>query len=196
MDTNSLIYEIESALGHDRLTYLKKNEDKYQQFWLGVLEAFGRMDKDRDFIGFLISNGYGAIRNMNRSEYSKSKMKRCLTCGKLYGYRTRICPKCYEETETQVRTVSTYNREGEVIDYEDTRNVHDINFSIDIESFLLTLEGNQKYIARRWFKDRVDMLFVNHVKQLAFELEISEPRVTQIKNIIRKKFKSWYFGIN
>lgn len=196
MNTEYLVREIEVALGPDRLFYLKKNEDAYQQFWLGVLEAFGRMDKDRDFIGFLVSNGYGAVRNMNRSEYSKSKMRYCPSCGKRLGYRTKICPFCNSETETKTRNISIVNRDGEFIEYEDDRPSRDIDLSLDIDTFLLTLEGNQQYIARRWMKDRADLLFANHVKQLAFELEISAPRVVQIKNIIRKKFKSWYYGIN
>jgi len=88
------------------------------------------------------------------------------------------------------------NQEGQFIEYEDRKPTRDINLAIDIESFLTTLEDKEYYVAKRWMMDRADLLFANHVKQIAFEMEISAPRVTQIKNVIRKKFKSWYFDIN
>lgn len=195
LDTIFVIQEIEKALGPQRIKMLKRDEDSYQQFWLGVLEALNRVNLNKDFVGFLIMNGYGAVRNMKRTEYSKRRMRTC-TCGKILGYRTKICPCCGIETESQVRLSAIVNAEGENIEYEDLRPSRDIDFSVDTKMFVDTLSGQQKYIARRWMLDRADLLFANHVKQIAFELDISAPRVVQIKNIIKKKFKSWYFDIN
>jgi len=196
VDITALLSNIEHELGTERLTRLKKNEDSYQQFWLGVLEALHRIDTNKPFVGFLISNGYGAIRNMRRSESSKTRLRGCPTCGTEYGFRTKVCPLCGSETDSLFRLSSMVNQEGQFIEYEDRKPTRDINLAIDIESFLTTLEDKEYYVAKRWMMDRADLLFANHVKQIAFEMEISAPRVTQIKNVIRKKFKSWYFDIN
>jgi len=187
-----LILTIEEALGPDRLTKLRNNEDAYQQFWLGVLEAMSRADLSKETVGYLISSGYGSIRNMRRAENSKGKMRTCSICGVEYGYRTKVCRYCGAETDSSCRVSSTTGSDGGEIDFED-RTRSELDFTIDISIFLETLTGNERYIAKRWLVDRADLLFANHTKQIAFELDLSSPRVAQIKTVVRQKFKDWYW---
>lgn len=189
-----LIPTIEEALGPERLSRLKRDEDAYQQFWLGVLEAYRRVDLSRESIGFLISNGYGAVRNMRRAENSKNRLRICHQCGRVYGNRTVECPDCLVPTDGYVRIVSITASTGEDLDFEDGRPAAPLSLSIDIELFLKRLSGKRLYVARRWLVDRVDLLFNNHLSQLAFELGISKPRVAQIKGEVRDSFRRWYFG--
>lgn len=189
-----LISTIEAALGQDRLARLKRDEDAYQQFWLGVLEAYHRIDLNRESVGFLVSNGYGAIRNMRRAENSRGRVRSCPRCGRVYGNRTMECPRCMHPTDGSVRTSSTAAATGEEMDFEDGRQSSYLELSIDIETFLGGLEGKRLYLARRWLVDRADMMYKNHLSQLAFEMGISKPRAAQIKVEVRDAFRRWYWG--
>ena len=174
-----LVVMIENGLGEERLRKLKKNEDDYQNFWLGVLEH--RKDSDgRDPIPYLICCGYGAIRNARLSENTKRKMK--VKDGKMKSYRS--------DGETVVRLVSATKENGEQWDFESKDR--DKNFELDIERFLSTLHGNERYVARRWLLDRADLMYDNHCKQIALEMNCSAPYVARVKKSIRNKWKNWY----
>lgn len=188
-----LIPTIEGALGPERLRRLKRDDDAYQQFWLGVLEALSRVDLSRDSVSFLISNGYGSIRNMRRGENSRNRIRHCPSCGREYGNRTVECPLCRVPTEGAVRVVPTSNSEGCEIDFEDRRGA-DPDVGVDIGLFLKTLSGRELYVGRRWLQDRADLLYKNHLEQIAFELGISKPRAAQIKMKVKVAFRRWYFG--
>jgi len=189
-----LIPTIEGALGPDRVARLKKDEDAYQQFWIGVLEALGRADLNRETVGFLISNGYGAVRNMRKAGNSRSRMKACPSCGRICGNRTVTCPGCGAETVGSARVVSTSLPEGGEADFPSPqyRGAHDL--SIDVWLFLRTLSGRDLYVARRVMVDRADLLFKNHLAQIGFELGVSKQRVSQIKVRVREAFRRWYYG--
>ena len=51
----NIVAQIEQYLGADRLAKLKKNDDNYQIFWVGVLEHRHSVDPNRDPIPYLIS---------------------------------------------------------------------------------------------------------------------------------------------
>jgi|GEM_PF-4044890 len=184
MENIDLVKVIEDGLGKDRLRKLQKNSDNYQQFWIGVLKATKRVDWSKDFIGFLISNGYGEIRNAYRAEYTKTKYRVCLKCHKIYNYRTLACPCCGEELITEQK-IFPY------IDDIDSPVIENIDEKIDFERFVNTLQGQEAYIGKRWIIDRVDLYYNNHLKQLSKEMKLSIPRICQIKRKIRDKFKIW-----
>lgn len=182
-----LVPVIEEALGPDRLSRLKSNPDEYQNFWVGVLEAFTRVDWDRDVVAYLISSGYGAVRNGRRSEWSEQRMRWCPKCGKVWSYRTTVCPRCGCETESGVR-------HSEYVDLVEARQEEQDVAPEDVAAFLLTLSGAEAYVARRWMRDRADLTCQNHLKQIAWELGVSAPRVAQIKSKVRQKFAAWING--
>lgn len=181
-----LIPTIEQGLGDRRLSSLRRDPDAYQQFWLGVLEALARVDWSRETVGFLISSGYGAVDNMRRAERSKSRVKVCPECGRTYGYRTLTC-RCGAELESR----------GRVAAYEDVHpsaRAEDLDLHIDIKTYVELLSGREAYVARRWLLDRADLLYANHLKQIAWELGVSVARVAQIKGAVRLGLVRWLNG--
>lgn len=178
-----LISIIEDALGEGRLSALHRDEDAYQDFWVGVLEGLKRVDWDRDAIAFLISAGYGAIRNAKRARWTRDRYRYCPVCGKIVSYRQVKCLRCGAETESGVRNSEYLTSEAKEEPNKD--------LLMDIQRFVATLTGPTAYVARRWMIDRLDLLSVNHTKQIAAELGISAPRVAQIKKVIKAEFISY-----
>jgi len=179
-----LIIVIEAALGPSRLSALKRNEDSYQDFWLGVLEAYERVDWERDPIAFLISSGYGTIRNARRSGWTADRFRHCPSCGRILGYRSVVCPKCGCETESD-------HRHQVMLAEPASKPEHDLDLAMTIEQFVATLTGNKKHVAKRWMIDRADLLYQNYSKQLAFELGVSAPRVAQIVSKLKQEFQAF-----
>lgn len=179
-----IIAIIEQGLGPARLNILKKNEDSFQDFWEGVLKAIPRVDWNKDPVPYLISSGYGQINNVKRSSWSAEKFRFCPNCGQVYGYRTKICVVCGNELESS-------NRHSEYEDYHEGTKGPDQELAMDIELFVDTLIGNEKYTAKRWMIDRADLRYQNYSKQIAFELNISAPRVSQIIGKIKQKFQGY-----
>jgi len=177
-----LIPVIEAALGPSRLAALKRNEDQYQDFWLGVLEAYNRVDWDRDAIAYLITSGYGAVRNAKRSGWTADRFRHCPACGKVQGYRAVRCSRCGAETQSEVRHHT-------ILMEPESGSGPDRDLRMTIEQFVETLSGNRRYIAKRWMLDRADLLYQNYSKQLAFELGISAPRVAQIVSRLKRDFQ-------
>lgn len=177
---------IEAGLGRERLVRLRRDPDAYQEFWLGVLEAMSRVDRSRDATAFLISNGYGAVRNMRRAERTKSRLKLCPECKGSFAYRRTECPWCGAELQPEART-------SEYVDVEPARDGPDLDFLADVESFVRSLSGNDAYVARRWMIDRADLLYANHLRQIAAELGVSAPYVAKIKGRVRRAFLSFYY---
>lgn len=191
-----LIPTIEEALGPERLERLKKDEDAMQQFWLGVLEATARADLSRDVIGFYISNGYGAIRNMRKSEDSMMRRRVCPGCGAIYGNRTKICRRCGAELWSVPVVFPLTMPDGTDRELEAPRPwAGPVDLQVDIESFVCTLGGRQAYVARRWLLDRADLFYDNHLAQIALEMGVSKPRVAQLKKRVREAFRVWYLGL-
>ena len=178
-----LIPLIEEALGSDRLARLRRDEDAHQDFWVGVLEGLERVDWDRDAVAFLITAGYGAVRNAKRSKWTRDRYRICPSCGRVVGYRHVQCSHCGAETESGIRH-SEYET-------SEARPEPDRDLVIDIQRFVATLSGPTAYVARRWMIDRLDLLSVNHTKQIAAELGVSAPRVAQIKKVIKSEFMSY-----
>lgn len=189
-----LIPTIKEGLGPDRLHMLEANEDEHQEFWLGVLNALSRVDWSKDVVGFLISNGYGAIRNMRRAENSRSGLRFCRGCGRTFGNRTMECPACRRETERQVRISSVSAPGRSDLEFEDGRHWGNSDLRMDVEAFASSLYGQEAYLAKRWLVERADLTCQNHLSQLAWEMGISKARVSQIKASVRDKFKRWYYG--
>ena len=183
MNQNELIDKITEGLG-DRISTLRHNEDDYQTFWVGVLEAIPRLNPKKPMIQFLISNGYGAIKNSHRSTMSVDLVRYCEKCGTYHGFRTKNCPACKSEMRL-IRRLSSYE------DYHMKEDIDPLN-KIMLEQFIDTLDGNHKYVAKRWLLDRADLLYANHSKQIAFELGISAPAVARHKKVIRQEFLRWY----
>lgn len=178
-----LVGEIINELG-ERIKYLRSNEDLYQIFWVGVLESIPKADKNRNMIPYLIKCGFGAVRNYKRSVMSIELATYCDHCGKYFGFRTRTCSECGCETNL-IRRFSEYE------DYH-TKPNDDVLNKIMIEQFVETLEGKQKYVAKRWLIDRADLMYNNYSKQLASELGVSAPSISAKVKKIKRKFKSWY----
>lgn len=174
-----LVISIEQALGEERLRKLKKNDDIYQTFWLGVLEHRKDCDK-RDPIPYLICCGYGAVRNARLSENTRRKMR--IKNGKVSSYRS--------EGEVAMRLLSTTKDDG--CEWEFESYDRDKDLDIDIIRFIDSLHGNEKYVAKRWLLDRADLMSDNHCKQIAMELNCSAPYVARVKKSIRNKWKAWY----
>ena len=188
-----LIPAIEGALGAERLGRLRRDEDAYQQFWLGVLEALPRVDWSREALGYLISSGYGAVRNMRRAEDSRSRMRVCPGCGAHLGNRTRECPRCGRETDGAVRVSYLARPDGSDLEVVDERHWPSPDLRVDVEAFMETLSGREAYVARRWLVERADLTCQNHVRQIAFEMGVSQARVSQLKAKVRDQFRGWYF---
>lgn len=186
-----IVKEIEQGLGRERLQKLKHNEDNYQIFWLGVLEHRKKVDWSRDPIPYLISCGYGAIRNERLKENSRMKVKFCDSCGKVFPYRYGCCPVCYGKGRTIQRVLPITRDDGTEQEFEDK---HDFTTTeicrVDILAFIRSLSSRkEKYIAHRWLIDRVDLLYDNHCKQLAIELGCSAPYIAKVKQNLRIKYK-------
>lgn len=179
-----LIPAIEEALGPQRLAALRRNEDDYQEFWVGVLEALKRVDWSRDVMAYLISSGYGAVRNANRREWTDKRLRWCPSCGGTFGYRQVECPRCGAMTESEVRhsdlTVEPAARQGA-----------DRDFEMSLESFVATLTGNARHVAKRWLLDRADLWYQNYQKQIAFELGLSAPRVAQVVSKLKRDLQAY-----
>ena len=184
-----IVAQIEQGLGTDRLAKLKKNEDNYQIFWVGVLEHRHSVDPSRDPIPYLISCGYGAVANARLSENTRTKVRVCDKCGKVYSYRYSHCPCCAEESRTESRLVSTTLADGTEYEFEFASDEDKIILDADISRFIQKLYGNERYIAKRWLIDRADLKYDNHCKQIALELGCSAPYVARVKKAIRNKWK-------
>ena len=184
-----LIVTIEEGLGPERLAKLKRDSDAFQQFWLGVLEAVSRIDPDKDMVAYLISSGYGAVRNMRRSDRTWSSMKTCPECGRVFGYRRKACPECGVELRVEAR-------HSEYQDWHQAPLGSDADLLMEVEMFVETLSGLDAYVARRWMVERADLLFKNHLTQIASELGVSSPRVAFIKKRIKQKFLEWHYGVS
>ena len=179
---------IEGALGVERAARLRRDEDSYQQFWVGVLSALPRANPERELVPYLVSAGYGAVRNMRRGERTRGGFSRCPECGAVFGYRATRCPKCGSETVREIR-------HGEFEDvYSDGRYEEDLDGLIDLEAFVGGLSGITRYVARRWLLERADLLFANHLKQIASEFGVSAPRVAQVKKAIRAAYRAYLNG--
>ena len=183
-----IVQQIEHVLGTDRVRQLKKNDDNYQIFWLGVLEHRKDVDCTRDPIPYLISCGYGAIRNEYLKSNTRDKMRVCPHCGRSYTYRYARCPKCGADSVTERRVFSSTLEDNSEMEFEDGRTT-DVLLSIDIDFFISTLHGNEQYVARRWLKDRADLMYDNHLKQIALEMGCSAPYVARVKKSIRSKWQ-------
>lgn len=183
-----LVSDIEQGLGKERLQKLKQNEDSYQIFWLGVLEHRSNIDPKRDPIPYLISCGYGAIANSRLTSNTRNKMRVCDRCGKIFSYRHSVCPCCQEESRTEQKIFSTTLSDGTDLEFEYEDNQEWILKS-DVERFVQTLHGNERYVAKRWLIDRADLRYDNHCKQIALELGCSSPYVARVKKAIRNKWK-------
>lgn len=184
MYKDKLVSDIVEGLG-DRIFSLRRNEEDYQTFWVGVLEAMSKVDSTRPIIPYLISSGYRAIKNNHRSEMSVDLAGYCEMCGVYYGFRTHVCPECKGKLKL-IRRMSLYE------DYHVSHYNDDPLNRIMLEQFIETLEGNHKYTAKRWMLDHADIMYDNHLKQIGFELGISAPAVAKYKKIIRQKFLRWY----
>lgn len=184
-----IVQEIEQGLGKDRLQKLKRNEDNYQIFWLGVLEHRHSVDKNRDPIPYLISCGYGAIANARLMENTRQKIRVCDKCGREYSYRYSYCPHCHEESRTEPRIFSTSLNDGSEWEFESRNGEDRLILDMDLIRFVNSLHGNEQYIARRWLLDRADLKYDNHCKQIALELGCSAPYVARVKKSIRNKWK-------
>ena len=184
-----LVELIETGLGEKRLHNLKKNEDNYQIFWLGILEHRKDVDGLRDPVPYLISCGYGAIRNEYLKENTRRKIKYCPSCGKVYSYRKSVCPHCLIDNLTDNRISSITLPDGNNMEFP----IEDFNLGIlddilTIQTFINSLYGKERYVAKRWLIDRADLKYTNHLKQIALELGCSAPYVAKVKKSIIKKF--------
>lgn len=184
-----LIEQIEKGLGYQRLNNLKKREDDYQIFWIGVLEHRKDVDVNRDPIPYLISCGYGAIRNEKLKENTKNKLRYCPCCGREFSYRRVECPDCRSETITDQRIYSS-NINGEEMEFEqkDSELLNLVD-QLDLTNFVSKLYGKEHYVAKRWILDRADLKYDNHLKQIGLELGCSAPYVAKLKKEIIKKWK-------
>lgn len=180
-----LVRQIEQALGEARLAKLRSNEDNYQIFWLGVLEHRKNIDQTRDPIPYLLSCGYGAIRNEYLKENTRAKYRWCPVCGRRYSYRQTVC-KCGRETVTDRRIVSPVLEDGSDVEFPCYDEQRDLE--IDIQRFVSLLQGVEKYVATRWLVDRADLHYNNHLKQIASEIGCSAPYVAKVKKNVRNKW--------
>ena len=184
-----IVKQIEQGLGADRLAKLKKNDDNYQIFWVGVLEHRHSIDPSRDPIPYLISCGYGAIANARLMENTRQKIRVCDKCGKIHSYRYNHCPYCAEESRTEPRLISTTLADGSEYEFETRSDEDKIILDLDVARFVQILYGNEQYVAKRWLIDRADLKYDNHCKQIALELGCSAPYVARVKKAIRNKWK-------
>jgi hypothetical protein len=182
-----LVAAVEAGLGPDRLARLRRNPDSYQQFWLGVLEARLRLDGIRESVPFLISNGYGAVRNMRRAESSFQQLRVCPECGRVYGNRKKECPECYVPTVAETR-------HSEYAEWHSPQCSEPDLLRADLEAFVCGQSGSRAYVARRWLLDRADLYYTNHLEQIAGELGLTSARVAQIKASVRGELRLWLNG--
>jgi hypothetical protein len=160
-----------------------RDDDLRQVFWLGVVESFYDLGGGDTQMAFIVQRGRGAVRNEVRANWSRVLRKRCPGCGREYGYRTTICRGC--GVELVILSRYTPYIDSYTDDAEDVERV-------DLDLFVLTLDGRQAYVARRWLIDRADLCYENHLQQIASELGISDPAVARMKRIIRRRFREWY----
>lgn len=184
MIARELIPAIEEALGPGRLAALRRDEDAYQDFWVGVLEALARVDWERDVMAYLITAGYGAIRNARRSEWTAQRLRRCPSCGGVYGYRMVECPACGAETVSEVR-------HSEMAAEPPARRGDDADLRMSLERFVSCKAGNERHVAKRWLLDRADLLYQNYQKQIAYELGVSAPRVAQVVSKLKRELQAF-----
>lgn len=185
INPDKFIKLIIDGLGNKRYNALKQDEDKYQIFWLGVIEATNKIKSNDKQIGYLILKGYGNIKNWVKSNHSRNIIKYCPECGSTYGFRKIGSCKC---GEFDLKISNRFKALTDIYIYRD----EDKTLSIAIEQFIETLIGNIKYVAKRWLIDRVDLLYDNYSKQLASELEVSPPMISKYIRKIKQKFIKWY----
>jgi len=178
----NLVKLIEGALGSRRRNL---TEDQYQVFWVGVMKALKTADPKRDVVPYLILRGFGEVKNYKRSAFSYIHMKFCPVCGKIYTFRARKC-LCGCELEIDNRHVEFLEHP-----YHQPDNVD----RLSIEQFVDTLTGKSRFVARRWLIDRADLMYQNHIQQIAFELGISQAAVAKYKRKIKSSFQRWFHEV-
>jgi len=187
---DDLMSRINRTLG-SRNERLKTNPDNYQNFWLGVLEAIPKATKTANPIPYLISKGYFMIHQKKRSENRHSYVAYCPNCGEFFNFTANECPACKGDLEY-------FNRRDDMGSDVDGGFIpqqldRDITLQLTIEQFVDQLpEGRDKYIAKRWLLDRIDLLVDNYCKELAMEIGIHSTNVAKRITRIKSAFRIWY----
>jgi len=132
----------------------------------------------------LFLQGVNKVRHYIITNDSRRLNRYCDQCNRFYGFRTVRCRECGSEMRITSRML-VYK------DYEHGDYDPDMIIKISMEQFVETLDGKYRYIAKRWLLDRVDLMYDNHLKQLALELGMSAPRIAKLKKSVRERYIEW-----
>jgi hypothetical protein len=202
MTHENLVKMVEQGLGPKRLASLKKDEDSYQNFWIGVLKSLPRSDKYEDKIPYLIRSGYGEISDAYRVDARKEFRKWCPKCRKFHSVSRIYCPKCGEELDVVNRNDSL---DTEYAPQIADRQWNDLDLGMDIRKFVQyvnrlyragEVDGRFHHVTVRWLVNRVDLFEDNHSVTLAQELGCTPQNISRIKKQIRELFSEYYAGVN
>lgn len=180
-DPRGFMAEIRNRVGPAKLW---QDDDLQQVFWLGVVRGTQKVKWDRDPIPYLITRGFGEVRNYLSSQRLRSVIKRCVECGSENSYRKSRC-ECGGELVLENRMAQFVQHTTEDVDPLD---------ALEVEQFVGTLSGRMGFVARRWLMERADLYYDNHLKQIGSELGISAVAVSHYKDRIRESFRIWRRG--
>lgn len=167
-----------------------KDEELQQVFWLGVMRKIDRCQWAPSLhpIRFLTTQGANEVRHWIQKQYSVNLQRYCSECNRFYGYRHEWCDIHHKELPVRGR-YSVY------VDALRGSPDEDVIEEYSMEQFVKFLGRFESesvvHVAQRWLVDRVDIYYDNHSKQLALELDLTPPRIAQIKKHIREILLEW-----
>ena len=187
MTNEEVFTRVSEGLGR-QFNVLLKNEDDYQNFWLGVYEAIKMADFTRDVVPYLITKGYYKISEERRRDNKHIYVAYCENCNRYRKHYQSECYRCHGSLQYMSRCelVEDIARYVEKHHIELRSSDEDIVNRLAVEQYIDRL-GNEDeryaHIAKRLFIDRVDLLVDNYCKQLSKETGMG---VSTIANRVTK----------
>ena len=161
--------------------------DLEQIFWVGVLEAVLRMkphSEKTNQIHYLLTCGFGKVKTYRRSEWNYRLVNWCLECKRWVGF-----------SSPHIHPVITFPKADE---YVESKHVDDFEKRVDLQimlqEFVRLLGGNERYVAKRFLLDRIDLVDAHPIELVAGELGCHRTRVSQYRSRIKRKLRSWLTG--
>jgi hypothetical protein len=188
MTNEEVLVRVSEGLGY-RLNVLLRNEDNYQNFWVGVYEAIDMADFTRDVVPYLIAKGYSKISQESYRNNRHIYVAYCRNCNRYCKHYRSECRKCHGSLQYKARCEYIGDNPIELSSSDE-----DIVNRLAVEQYIDRLGNEDKryaYIAKRLFLDRVDLLVDNYCKQLSKETGMGVSTIANRVIKIRRELSSY-----
>lgn len=170
-----------------------RDQDLQQVFWLGVIRAMERVRdevEDDDPLKFLVVRGFGEVRNYLSSNYRRTLIKICLSCGGTYSFFHVGQHDPYDSRKSYCSCGGVLQVHNRYVELDNMVYVDaDQDDRIDLELFVQSLPKKLRFVAQRWLLDRYDLLYDNTFKQIALEMGTTQVRIVHCVKRIKQLYQ-------